>query len=731
MAQKNVNVSRKRKPAASADPERRGPFKKAKVGSLRRPFDQEERSSDSDRNDDFANFSADEDEDGGAAVEKEKSWKKSGANGNDDAKKSFRKGDAEENRAPKAKVFEKGKSNFPVPMCQSVLTVPGDNSRESHIKQKQLAQERKAAKPLADELQRLKKLWEKLRRKSHVPKEERKLLIEELFSIVTGRVKDFVLKHDAVRAVQTAVKYSTAAQRREIASELKGTYAHLAENRYAKFLIGKLLETGDKEIRDLIIPEFYGKVRRLLNHPEGSWIVDDIYRSVATPEQKANMLREWYGPEFLLFRTQEDEAPTADLSVILANEPGKRATVLKYLIDMVNQLIQKQMTGFTMLHDAMLQYYLNLAADSEEAREFLEIVKGDEAGDLLRNMAFTKSGARLSCLLLAHGTAKDRKQLLRAYKDTIRLMMGDKNGHMVILAAYDLIDDTVLSAKAIFPEVFGKDPAADGHIVFVANDSNARTTILYLLDGVSKSLFPASRQTDREILEEIHQIRKTTSKKDNEVRRKELIAAMSPALLTAVAGNAANLVSSAPGSLFVSEILLGTVGDKSAALSAVAATAAGDPNAPPPEGVYPPPPPHISQSPHGGKLFRSLVAGGLFDKETGQIQRVEPPLLFADIFYEVVQEHVVGWATGPSSFAVVMLLNSPDFTHKEELLRVLRKHKAELKSASVEAISKHVRKDGEEARKPKGKGKKLAATGKGETGARRGNAGAQQLLELL
>jgi len=36
-------------------------------------------------------------------------------------------------------------------------------SRESHAKQKQLAQERKAAKPLADEVHRTKKIWERLR----------------------------------------------------------------------------------------------------------------------------------------------------------------------------------------------------------------------------------------------------------------------------------------------------------------------------------------------------------------------------------------------------------------------------------------------------------------------------------------------------------------------------------------------------------------------------------------
>lgn len=73
-------------------------------------------------------------------------------------------------------------------------------------------------------------------------KEERRGLVKELFEIVTGRVKDFVFKHDSVRVVQTAVKYSTIEQRRMIARELKGEFKLLAEGKYSKFLIAKLLE---------------------------------------------------------------------------------------------------------------------------------------------------------------------------------------------------------------------------------------------------------------------------------------------------------------------------------------------------------------------------------------------------------------------------------------------------------------------------------------------------------
>ncbi|KAL0469204.1 pumilio domain-containing protein [Neurospora intermedia] len=601
-------------------------------------------------------------------------------------------------------------------------TKSGTSSREAHAKQKQLAQERKNAKPLADEVHRTKKLWEKLRRKSHVPKEERQQLVEELFTIITGRIKDFVLKHDAVRAVQTAVKYATPVQRRQIAKELQGTYAQLAESRYAKFLIGKLLVQNDKEIRDIIVPEFYGKVRKLINHAEGSWILDDVYRGVATKEQKANLLREWYGPEFALFRQPKGTEVTGDLSKILADEPSKRTTAMKYLFDMANGLIQKKMTGFTMLHDALLQYFLNLNPESEEFKEFFETIKEDETGDLLKNMAFTKSGARLVCLLLAHGTAKDRKQLLKAYKDTYQLMSGDNHAHAIILAAYDLLDDTVLTSKTIFSEILGKNEEKDAeHVIFLANDLNARTTVLYLFEGMSKALFPASHATDLEILKEIHEIRTKTSKKDAEVRRKELVTAMSPQLLAAIASSPADLVATSFGCQFVTDVLLSATGDKKAALEAIASTAGGDPNAEAPKDAYQALPPHISTTIHGGRMFKTLIAGGRFDKATGSIQKVDPPLNFADLLYPVIKDHIVQWATGPSSWSVLAMLEASDFSSKKELLKTLKSNKKALIKAATEAPASKKEEMEEKSKAKKGK----------DTSAPKGNQGSKLLLEKL
>jgi pumilio homology domain family member 6 len=542
------------------------------------------------------------------------------------------------------------------------------SSREAHAKQKVLSQQRKAAKPNADSIARSKKIWERLRRKSHVPREERKKLVEELYGIITGRVKDFVFKHDAVRVVQTAIKYANLEQRRRIATELKGEYRTLAESRYAKFLIAKLV-SGDDDVRDMVVPEFYGHVKRLIRHPEAAWIMDDIYRTVATPEQKSRLLREWYGHEFVVFQAAADTAPTAELHQILLANPEKRGHIMHHLKEMTNQLVQKKTTGFTMLHDALLQYYLNCTPGSPEATEVVETLKDDEEGDCLKNLAFTKSGARLVCLALAYSGSKDRRAILKVFKGVMSMLAGDLYGHCVLLTAFDVIDDTVMTTKAVFPELLSRDLAEDQvqqKLVSRVQDLTARIALLYLFGrGLPRWLLPVN---DIAILEEVHGIRKSTSKKDPHARRQELVKAVSQPLLDLINDQAEVLVSSGRGCQFISEVLFGAVGEKTAALEALASLAKDKPE--------------LMATPHAGRMLKSLVQGGPFDKKGGQVQMTEPRLRFECTLYSKCRNEIVGWASGRNSFVIVAMLESPHMEERDSLVSALREQLPVLQKAS-------------------------------------------------
>ncbi|KAI5288603.1 pumilio domain member 6 [Ascosphaera aggregata] len=585
-------------------------------------------------------------------------------------------------------------------------------SRESHTKQKALMQSRKASKPNSDMIARSKKLWERLRRKSHVPLEERKKLVAELFEIVSGRVKDFVFKHDSVRVIQTALKYANPSQRKDIAVELRGEYRALAESRYAKFLIGKMLVHGDKEIRDMIVPEFYGHVRRLMRHPEASWIVDDIYRTVASKSQRATLLREWYGPEFVLFEktNQTSESETSELSEILAAHPEKRGPIMQYLHESINHLVQKKATGFTLLHDAMLQYFLNTKPGTSEASEFIELLKGDEEGDLLKNLAFTTSGARLVCLAFAYASAKDRKLLLRVYKDIIKMLAGDLNGHLVLLSAFETIDDTKLTGKSIFPQLLNQSESEEvrnEELVYQVNDLTARIPILYLFsEDQPKWLLPDS---DHPIIDEIRGIRSETSKKDPELRRKELIRAAMPTLLQFIASQAEKLVTTTTGSRFLTEVLLTPVDSEEEeklrhraleTIAAVTMSTAVTTDAKEGEDVVPVP---VMQTPFVGRMLKALVQGGRFDSQTRTVAKIQPPLKFAELLYDAIRQDIMKWATEVNPFVVVALVEAgeDEFKGWKELMKTLRKKEntKTLKNIVAQSASSKDKRKGKEAPK--------------------------------
>lgn len=615
-----------------------------------------------------------------------------------------------------------------VTITDQTRTSVSSNSRESHTKQKALARERKATKPNADSVARSKKLWEQLRRKSHVPLEERRVLIDELFSIITGHVRDFVFKHDSVRVIQTALKYANKDQRRMITKELEGDYRALAEGRYSKFLLGKMLVYGDTEIRDRIVPSFYGSVRKLINHPEAAWVLDDIYRGAATAKQKAILLREWYGAEFAILRNgSSEEEVSADLKRILDANPEKKAPIFKSLHGLINQLVQKKKTGFTMLHDAMLQYFHNLTPGSSDMSDFMELLKSDDEGDLLKNLAFTHSGSELVSLALAYGSAKDRKQILKVYKSTIQSLAYDKYGRKVLVTAYEVIDDTQLTSKSIFPELVGKTQAEqETNLQLMVHNPDARIPLLYLYctNGKGLSLPP----DEQKLLSKIRSIRESTSKKAPQTRRQELVAHLSPSLLPFIETHAHNLIRLQSGCQFMTDVLLNAPGGMaSTALRTIARLPVNLPPSTDPSS-------DLLSSPSADRMFKALVLGGRYNPQTQKIERRaddaeekhQEAVNFHDMLYAELTEAqlLIQWATGSHSFVIVAMLEADGFGGKEELMGYLRERKGQLANAAAadEKGSDGVS-DGDEGvgGNQKGKGK-----GKGK-----GNRGAKLLLEKL
>ena len=221
---------------------------------------------------------------------------------------------------------------------------------------------------------------------------------------------------------------------------------------------------------------------------------------------------------------------------------------------------------------------------------------------------------------------------------------------------------------------------------------------------------------EKAVVADIHTVRETTSKKNPDIRRSELVQYISPYLLPIVEQRAAELSTLGYGCQFITEVLLECQGDKSTAVNAVANIASGDLSSAE----------HVVHNPAVGKMLRALVSGGKFDFETKKINLTEPRLGFAGVLLKQLKGTLVDWAVSPISFVVVALLETEDLeeAEKEAVRGELKKGKKVIEKAASgkdQAARAEAPTDGGKAAKGKKK--------KGE--ALKGNAGARIILEKL
>jgi pumilio homology domain family member 6 len=106
-------------------------------------------------------------------------------------------------------------------------------TKNVHAAQRLLTHQRRAAKPHSTLLADAKRAWSLARQKA-ISKEERASNVASLMEIVRGKIQDIVFKHDASRIVQTIVKRGNESQKNDVATELRGRFKELAENKYSK-----------------------------------------------------------------------------------------------------------------------------------------------------------------------------------------------------------------------------------------------------------------------------------------------------------------------------------------------------------------------------------------------------------------------------------------------------------------------------------------------------------------
>ncbi|KDR73166.1 hypothetical protein GALMADRAFT_251738 [Galerina marginata CBS 339.88] len=521
-------------------------------------------------------------------------------------------------------------------------------ARESHKVQKALQEQRRAAKPHSTLLVDAKKVWS-LARQKNIPTSERQKHVRALMDVIRGRVNDIVFKHDASRIVQTAVKYGAQKERDEIAVELKGKYRDLAQNKYSKFLVTKLIKLCPTH-RTSILLEFQSHILRMLLHRDASSVLADAFELYANAYERTILLREFYGKEasmFTLTTGSEDEKERAKkgLTGVLEGADNERrrrilGSVKDNLVTIFNNSDKGAVTH-AVVHRALWEYLTAINTVPEEAdQEKMRREIFDSCQELLAEIVHTKDGSRVVRQFIAQGTAKDRKQILKILKPHIERMCLDDEAQLVLFTALDVIDDTKLLAKSLISSITAS--AQKLH-----SSPQGRRSLLYLILPRSRRHFTPAMIVS---LSETDEIRSRTSKKSTTSREEEVRRAASEDLIRWVEESGENLIREPAGCLVVAEVMLYAEGDKAGAVQVLLKTLAS-----PAITV-----PHPIDLPPTSRMYKSLLQGGHYNHSSNTIERVPAASWdsssFAEQFLKVVgREPTLAMCLGDGAFVVAEL----------------------------------------------------------------------------
>ncbi|XP_054613692.1 pumilio homolog 3 isoform X2 [Dunckerocampus dactyliophorus] len=531
-----------------------------------------------------------------------------------------------EGGAPQAKRIKKGEFK---PKKQQTDEELKKNRQQ---KKRDLKRSRQQAnrKDMYQIISQAKRVWGDLRSKT-CDSDLKKKLMKELQDLIGGKYKQMAYAHDSTRVLQCFIQFGSHEQRQDVFDVLKDDVNALCKSQYGRHVVKKLMMYGNKELVAAVMQTFKGHVRPMLRHAAASSIVEYAYNDKAVLAQRLMLTEELYGNTFTVCKSSVCNT----IQKVMEANPDK----LKHIIDEMKQILtplaqKEQVIKHSLVHKVFLDFFL-FSPDKPRA-EMIESIR-----ESVVYMAHTHDGARVAMHCLWHGTAKDRKVIIKTMKTYMAKFAMGEFGHLVLLAIFDCVDDTKLVKQAVLSEIM----LSLGEVI---SNKYGKKVLLYLL----------SPRDPAHLLPEIIKVLQqgdgnAHSKKDTALRRKELLEVVSPPLLDYLCENAAAMVMDKATSVTVSDILASACGDLRPAMTAVAQLANQELVPGGVNGEL-----HMAEHPAGHLVLKWLIEQDVTLAETGKEER------FARILVDTVEmEKLRSWVkVNRGAMVLCSLLNSCDKT---------------------------------------------------------------------
>ncbi|XP_059729695.1 pumilio homolog 3 [Haemorhous mexicanus] len=526
-------------------------------------------------------------------------------------------------------------------------------------KRKELKQTRQINdKSNYDIIVKSKQIWEGMRRKK-CNKEKREKLMNDLQKLLHGKIKKLAFAHDSTRVIQCFIQYGNEKQRQETFEELKDSLIELSKSKYSRNIVKKFLMYGTKAQVAEIIKSFKGHVKKMLRHAEASAVVEYAYNDKAILEQRNMLTEELYGNTFQVYKTQA----TPTLDKVLEAQPEKREAILDEMKQILTPMAQKEaVIKHSLVHKVFLDFFTY--ALQKQRSEMIEAIR-----EAVIYLAHTHDGARVAMHCLWHGTPKDRKVIVKTMKTYVEKIATGEFSHLVLLAAFDCIDDTKLVKQLIISEIKASLPD-------IINNKYGKKVLLYLLSPRDPAHFVP------EIITLLQQgDGNAYSKKNTELRRHELLEAISSPLLEYLQEHTQEIVIDKATFVLVADILRTAPGDIQPVLDAIAMLAAEELVPGGRDGQL-----HIAEHPAGHLVLKWLIEQDEKMRESGK------EVCFGRTLVEHVGiENLKTWAeVNRGAIILCCLLRSTDenvaSTVKKGLIKLIPKLKQNKNVKGIEAL---------------------------------------------
>ncbi|CEG38586.1 peptidase [Plasmopara halstedii] len=413
-----------------------------------------------------------------------------------------------------------------------------ETSKKSFVDQKLAKKQRKMQRPHYEMVTRAKQIWNVIRERD-VDKDKRATLVNELFTLVKGKIYDVAAKHDASRVIQSLMQHGKPAHRSQIVLEMKEHLIEVAKMQYGCFLVQKMIRYGSIADRATIVKCLIGHVVQVGTHNIAANVLE-YAQEYLNPSQLTTLKLEFYGREFAYFQTESKR----NLTDIIAAHPDKKADVLKHLGAILNRMVDKQLLGLAFVQSLLWEYMCN--AEHNDVMQMVANVR-----DASLALLATRNGARVVNKCVSLGAAKDRKRIIKSLKDKVLEACNHPSGYLVIMRILDVVDDSILVQKSILAEI-------NDELLSIALHPSGRKILLQLLSPLNNKYLSAD---DFKLLEppmlpspEDPTVNVVNYKKDPDARREELLLGLLPKLVDMCAKNVEVLMRSKEGRDVIVEV---------------------------------------------------------------------------------------------------------------------------------------------------------------------------------